>query len=95
MLSTSDLVKYETSLVKYETFYVKYVTLSAPERRCVTQTHGSNRRRAAAVTEAVTLSVATKDRQTAPLRGAQGHVLHIKGVVLHEGGVVLHEVACG
>ena len=37
-----------------------------------------------AVTEAVTLSVATKDRQTAPLRGAQGHVLHIKGVVLHE-----------
>ena len=36
MLSTSDLVKYDTSLVKYDTFYVKYVTLSAPERRCLT-----------------------------------------------------------
>ena len=40
MLSTSDLVKYDTSLVKYDTFYVKYVTLSAPERRCLTVLRG-------------------------------------------------------
>ena len=41
MLSTSDLVKYDTSLVKYDTFYVKYVTLSAPERRCLTVTYST------------------------------------------------------